>query len=255
MGAGQVAYAAARRPLAASWPLWILGLVVLGGLGWYFLGDREQQLAEQTRGLINKVTEDVATNTPNAADVSADLTASVDSVRKTLQGITDPASARAALPKLQQATEKLDKINSLAAQLPPKPLDRRNSFCFFSGPVHFQSRPWCAAGNAAEFRAGSLPLWSKRRCRRSTGSATRRYRTRRSPGWLSRRSTRCAQSCNRWRWPDSSTERSAQIVAASRFCWRSASLTASAEPRRLDRPAGPCGCVLAKTGMKRAIEY
>jgi hypothetical protein len=119
MGAGQVAYAAARRPLAASWPLWILGLVVLGGLGWYFLGDREQQLAEQTRGLINKATEDVATNTPNVADVSADLTASVDSVRKTLQGITDPASARAALPKLQQATDKLDKINSLAAQLPP----------------------------------------------------------------------------------------------------------------------------------------
>ena len=119
MGASQVAYAAARKPLAASWPLWILGLIVLGGLGWYFLGDREQQVAEQTRGLINKATEDVATNTPNAADVSADLTTSVDTVRKTLQGITDPASARAALPKLQQATERLDKINSLAAQLPP----------------------------------------------------------------------------------------------------------------------------------------
>jgi hypothetical protein len=119
MGASQVAYAAARRPLAASWPLWILGLIVLAGLGWYFLGDHEQQLAEQTRGLINKATEDVATNTPNAADVSADLTSSVDTVRKTLQGITDPASARAALPKLQQATEQLDKINSLAARLPP----------------------------------------------------------------------------------------------------------------------------------------
>ena len=119
MGASQVAYAAARRPLAASWPLWILGLIVLAGLGWYFLGDHEQQLAEQTRGLINKATEDVATNTPNAADVSADLTSSVDTVRKTLQGITDPASARAALPKLQQATEQLDKIDSLAARLPP----------------------------------------------------------------------------------------------------------------------------------------
>jgi hypothetical protein len=119
MGASQVAYATARKPLAASWPLWILGLIVLAGLGWYFLGDREQQVAEQTRGLINKATEDVATNPPNASDVSADLTASVDTVRKTLQGITDPASARAALPKLQQATERLDKINSLAAQLPP----------------------------------------------------------------------------------------------------------------------------------------
>ena len=118
-GAGQVGYRAARRPLTASWPLWILGLVVLAGLGWYFLGEREQQLAEQTRGLINKATEDVATKTPNPADVSADLTSSVDTVRTTLQGITDPASARAALPKLQQATEQMDRINSLAAQLPP----------------------------------------------------------------------------------------------------------------------------------------
>jgi hypothetical protein len=118
-GAGQVGYRAARRPLTASWPLWILGLVVLAGLGWYFLGEREQQLVEQTRGLINKATEDVATKTPNPADVSADLTSSVDTVRTTLQGITDPASARAALPKLQQATEQMDRINSLAAQLPP----------------------------------------------------------------------------------------------------------------------------------------
>ena len=118
-GASQVTYGATRRSPTASWPLWILGLAVLAGLGWYFLGDREQQLVEQTRGLINKATEDLAVNTPNAADVSADLTSSVDTLRTTLQGITDPASARAALPKLQQATERLDKINSLAAKLPP----------------------------------------------------------------------------------------------------------------------------------------
>jgi hypothetical protein len=118
MGAGQVAYQAARNPLTASWPLWILAVAVLAGLGWYFLGNHQQQLAEQTKGLMNKA-EDVATSTPNVADVSADLTSSVASVRTTLQGITDAASARAALPKLQQATERLDKINSQAAQLSP----------------------------------------------------------------------------------------------------------------------------------------
>jgi hypothetical protein len=118
MGASQAAYQAARNPVTASWPLWIIAAVVLAGLGWYFLGNHEQQLAEQTKGLMNKA-EDVATNTPNVADVSADLTSSVASVRTTLQGITDAASARAALPKLQQATERLDKINSQAAQLPP----------------------------------------------------------------------------------------------------------------------------------------
>jgi len=117
MRTSQVANTAARSPLAASWPLWVIGLIVLAGLAWYFSGDRDKQVAEQTRGLFNKA-PDVATNTPNAADVSADLTASVKTARETLQGITDPASARAALPKLQQATDRLDKINSLAAQLP-----------------------------------------------------------------------------------------------------------------------------------------
>jgi hypothetical protein len=120
--AGQVAYAAARAPRTPTWPFWILGLVVLGGIGWYFLGDREQQkLVEQTRGLINSVSQETADKfmTPNAADLSADLKSSVDNVRNTLSGINDPNSARAALPKLKEATDKLNRINNLAAQLPP----------------------------------------------------------------------------------------------------------------------------------------
>jgi hypothetical protein len=120
--AGQVAYAATRAPRTPTWPFWILGLVILGGIGWYYLGDREQkQLVEQTRGLINSVSQEAANKfmTPSAADLSADLKSSVDNVRSTLQGINDPNSARAALPKLKEATDKLDKINNLAAQLPP----------------------------------------------------------------------------------------------------------------------------------------
>ena len=117
-GASQVARAAHRNPLAASLPYWLIALAVLAGAAWYFLGDRDQQLAEQTRGLMNKATEDVALNKPRVSELSADLTSSVNSVRNTLQGMTDPASARAALPKLQQATEQLDRINGLAAQLP-----------------------------------------------------------------------------------------------------------------------------------------
>jgi hypothetical protein len=117
-GASQIARAAARKPLAASLPYWLIALAVLAGAAWYFLGDREQQMAEQTRGLMNKATEDVALNKPSVSELSADLTSSVNSVRNTLQVMTDPASARAALPKLQQATEQLDRINGLAAQLP-----------------------------------------------------------------------------------------------------------------------------------------
>jgi hypothetical protein len=116
--ASQIARAAARKPLAASLPYWLIALAVLAGAAWYFLGDREQQLAEQTHGLMNKATEEVALNKPSVSELSADLTSSVDSARNALQGMTDPASARVALPKLQQATEQLDRINGLAAQLP-----------------------------------------------------------------------------------------------------------------------------------------
>jgi hypothetical protein len=117
-----VAYAAKRKSDTPTWLLWILGIIILGGGGWYLLGDRgQQQLAEQTRDLINSVSPEVANKflAPNAADLSADLKSSVDNVRATLQGINDPSTARAALPKLKEATEKLDKINNLAAQLPP----------------------------------------------------------------------------------------------------------------------------------------
>jgi hypothetical protein len=120
--AGQIAYAATRAPRTPTWPFWILGLAILGGLGWYFIGDREQQqLVAQTRGLINSVSQEAANKfmTPNAADLSADLKSSVDNVRTTLQGMNDPGTARAALPKLKEATEKLDRINGLAAQLSP----------------------------------------------------------------------------------------------------------------------------------------
>jgi Bacterial protein of unknown function (DUF937) len=111
--ATQVAYQAARKPIP-SWAYWIPGLAVLLGLGWYFLSDHSPQLADQRPPLASGKSETV-----NAANLTADLTSSVDTVRSTLQEIADPASARAALPKLQQATAQLDRINSLAAQLPP----------------------------------------------------------------------------------------------------------------------------------------
>jgi hypothetical protein len=180
-GAGQVGYGAARRPLTASWPLWILGLVVLAGLGWYFLGEREQQLVEQTRGLINKATEDVATKTPNPADVSADLTSSVDTVRIPIPPLREP----------------------LCPNCSKRP---RN----WTGSTAWRR-------NFRRVRARNSLLWSKHRCRRSTASATELYQTRRLLGWPSLQSTRCAQSCNRWHRPDSASERSAPINEAHRI--------------------------------------
>jgi hypothetical protein len=120
--ASQVAYGAARKPLAASWPYWAAGIIALLGLGGYFLSEHNPQVAEQRQHIAASGMSDVDDSglaAPNATDLTADLTSSVDTVRSTLQSITDPASARAALPKLQQATAQIDRINELAAQLPP----------------------------------------------------------------------------------------------------------------------------------------
>jgi hypothetical protein len=47
------------------------------------------------------------------------LTSSVSAVRSALDGMTDPASVRDALPRLQQATARLEAIGNSATQLPP----------------------------------------------------------------------------------------------------------------------------------------
>jgi hypothetical protein len=53
-------------------------------------------------------------------DVGKQVTDSVTSLRTTLGGITDAASAQAALPKLQEVTAQIDKVDGLLAQLSPE---------------------------------------------------------------------------------------------------------------------------------------
>jgi hypothetical protein len=50
-------------------------------------------------------------------DIGKQVTDSISSVRSTLNGITDAASAQAALPRLQAATSQIDKVSGTLAQL------------------------------------------------------------------------------------------------------------------------------------------
>jgi hypothetical protein len=50
-------------------------------------------------------------------DVGEQVTDSIGSVRSTLASITDEATARAALPKLQAATAQIDKVDGMIGQL------------------------------------------------------------------------------------------------------------------------------------------
>ena len=50
-------------------------------------------------------------------DLGRQVTDGVNTLRTTLAGITDPASAQAALPRLRQATAQIDKVSGMAGQL------------------------------------------------------------------------------------------------------------------------------------------
>jgi hypothetical protein len=121
---GQAAYAASRSAsTSSSWPYWgLAALAALVGIGWYFLTPHDtQQVAERKTATPTSTSETIGARTPNvtAAELTMEATTSVGAVRAALQGMTNPAAARAALPQLEQATARLDRINDLAAQLPP----------------------------------------------------------------------------------------------------------------------------------------
>jgi hypothetical protein len=70
--------------------------------------------------LADGTTTTVGSRAPiTAADLNRELTSSVGAARTALLSMTDPASARVALPNLQQAASQIDKISALADQLPP----------------------------------------------------------------------------------------------------------------------------------------
>ena len=62
---------------------------------------------------MNKA-QDVVVGT---ADIGKQITNSVASVRTTLDGVSDVASAQAALPKLQEVTAQIDKTSGEVVQL------------------------------------------------------------------------------------------------------------------------------------------
>ena len=97
--------ASRRSPLSA----WIL-----------FNRDSSQTVAERPAAPPARTSETLGAGTADKlTDLTAELTTSVSAVRSALDGMTDPASVRAALPQLRQATDRLEVIGNSASQLPP----------------------------------------------------------------------------------------------------------------------------------------
>jgi hypothetical protein len=104
---------------------WIIPLLILAGLAYYFLSGNRQAV------------EKTATNAAqglvvNGTDYTAQVNNSLSSLKTTLEGITDAATATAALPKLQDVTSQFDKVDGVLAQFSP---DQKKLLAGLIGPA------------------------------------------------------------------------------------------------------------------------
>jgi uncharacterized protein DUF937 len=130
--AGQQARAAGSA--TPNWVYWVIPAIVVAGLLAYLLGRGTEQVAETTPPPVtqnkqvtegtapkDQVTPRMAPATPSImvgdVDIGKQLGDNLSSVRTSLAGITDVDSAKAALPRLQEATGAIDKVNNMVPQL------------------------------------------------------------------------------------------------------------------------------------------
>jgi hypothetical protein len=99
-----------------NWAYWALPLLALGGLLWYLLGRpaQHEQVAQEPAPPAQSQSVTVG-----GVDIKNTIGDSLSDLRTSLQGVTDVASARAVLPKLEAARTQIDRVSSLVGQLTP----------------------------------------------------------------------------------------------------------------------------------------
>jgi hypothetical protein len=102
-----------RSVTSNNWLYWLIPAAAIAALAAYFLTKPAEQVAQ------DGVTAGQHANV-NAADLGKQVTDNLSNLHQTLSGITDTASAQAALPKLQEAATQIDKAQSLSGQLSPE---------------------------------------------------------------------------------------------------------------------------------------
>jgi hypothetical protein len=95
---------------ALNWLYWLIPLLAIAALLFYLFARPAEQVIQQ--GVTT-----APSLTVGGFDVARQVTDSISNLRTALGGITDAASARAALPKLQEVTAQIDKVDGVVGQL------------------------------------------------------------------------------------------------------------------------------------------
>jgi hypothetical protein len=109
---------------APQWPYWLGALIVLGGLAWYTLGRQGQQTVAEQPATTQPATQTVGMAptdlTVDGVNLSNQFNSSISTLKSALPGITDAATAQAALPKINEVVAQLNDISTRSAKLSPE---------------------------------------------------------------------------------------------------------------------------------------
>jgi Bacterial protein of unknown function (DUF937) len=94
----------------SNWLLWLVPLAAAAALLIYFAVRPTEEVAQQGMSKVQNATVE-------APDLGKQITNSIASLRTTLDGITDVSSAKAVLPKVQEAASQIDKSGGEVGQL------------------------------------------------------------------------------------------------------------------------------------------
>jgi hypothetical protein len=105
--------AGAAATTSYNWLYWLIPIVAIAALLAYFLTKPAEQAAQQGATIAKNLMV-------GGVDVSKQVTDSIASLRSTLGGVTDAASAEAALPKLRDITAQIDQVDDLSGRMTPE---------------------------------------------------------------------------------------------------------------------------------------
>ena len=91
-----------------SWR-WVLGVVAAAAVAWLLFGP-PPKVVEQTKTTPGQLSAD--------GNIKSSLESALAGLKANLQGVSDVASAKAALPQLEKGAAELDKLRELSVNLP-----------------------------------------------------------------------------------------------------------------------------------------